>query len=390
MPTPSLTLPYLVASQVQKEVTHNDALNDLDALVQLSVISRTTNTPPPSPALGDAYIVGSAPTGAWNGAANSIAFWNNGWRLKVPKTGWLAWSKAEDKLVRFTGSTWTPYADSGSALSNNLRLTLTSGTPVTTADVTGAGTLYLTAYKGNAIALYVGGQWVVRQTDEITLSLAGLASGKPYDVFCYDNGGTPALESLAWTNTTTRATALTRQNGLWVKAGDATRRYVGSFYTTGTGITEDSQANRYVWNYDNRVQKILLRTESAASWAYTTNVLRPANNNSANVVNFIIGVSEDLVDAECRAAWSNTTVGAEIQINMGLDSTTGPSATYRGLGTTLLANYKHYAITKYSGTPSAGKHSLSWLEASVAMGTTTWYADGTFGATCGLLGRIFV
>jgi hypothetical protein len=38
--TPSLALPYLAAGQAQKHVTLNESLRRLDALVQLSVMSR--------------------------------------------------------------------------------------------------------------------------------------------------------------------------------------------------------------------------------------------------------------------------------------------------------------------------------------------------------------
>ena len=44
--------------------------------------------------------------------------------------------------------------------SPNGRLTLTSGTPVTTNDVTAATTIYYTPYKGNAIQLYNGTNWI--------------------------------------------------------------------------------------------------------------------------------------------------------------------------------------------------------------------------------------
>jgi hypothetical protein len=37
METPHLQLPYILASQAQKRVTHNEALRILDGLVQLSV-----------------------------------------------------------------------------------------------------------------------------------------------------------------------------------------------------------------------------------------------------------------------------------------------------------------------------------------------------------------
>ena len=56
-----------------------------------------------------------------------------------------------------------------------------------------------------------------------------------YDVFVYDSSGTSTLELTAWTNLTTRATALAYQNGVLCKTEGAlvTRRYLGSFRTTG-------------------------------------------------------------------------------------------------------------------------------------------------------------
>ncbi len=106
MPTPNLALAYLVASQAQKEVTHNDALNDLDALVQLSVIDRTLNAPPGSPATGDVYIVGSSPTGAWAGNAGKVAAYYAGWKFKAPEAGWTAWARNENHLLYYTGTAW--------------------------------------------------------------------------------------------------------------------------------------------------------------------------------------------------------------------------------------------------------------------------------------------
>jgi hypothetical protein len=55
--TTHLQLPYLLASQAQKHVTHNEALRLLDAMVQLAVLDRDLTAPPGSPADGDRYIV---------------------------------------------------------------------------------------------------------------------------------------------------------------------------------------------------------------------------------------------------------------------------------------------------------------------------------------------
>ena len=57
--TTHLLLPYLLAAQAQKHVTHNEALRLLDGLVQLSVLDRDLTAPvrPTIPSDGDRYIV---------------------------------------------------------------------------------------------------------------------------------------------------------------------------------------------------------------------------------------------------------------------------------------------------------------------------------------------
>ena len=85
-------LPYILASQAQKHVTHNEALRLLDAMVQLSVLDRTHTAPPASPTDGDRHIVASGATGLWTGWDLNIAFWVDGvWMRLVPRPGWLAW-----------------------------------------------------------------------------------------------------------------------------------------------------------------------------------------------------------------------------------------------------------------------------------------------------------
>jgi hypothetical protein len=41
--TPNLTLPYIVAAQAQKHVTHSEAIRMLDALLQIAVVDRLTS-----------------------------------------------------------------------------------------------------------------------------------------------------------------------------------------------------------------------------------------------------------------------------------------------------------------------------------------------------------
>jgi hypothetical protein len=112
--TPNLTLPYILAAQAQKHITHNEALRKLDAIVQLAVLDRDLASPPASPADGARYIVAGAPTGAWVGHAGHIAAYQDGaWAFCVPNEGWLAWISDEDVLVSWSGSIWTSVSGGG-------------------------------------------------------------------------------------------------------------------------------------------------------------------------------------------------------------------------------------------------------------------------------------
>lgn len=105
--TPNLDLPYILPSQAQKHVTHNEAVRALDALTQLAVIHRDLTAPPSSPSDGDRYIPAVSATGSWMGHDNQIAAWQDGgWVFLTPLEGWLAWI-ADENVVAWDGSSWT-------------------------------------------------------------------------------------------------------------------------------------------------------------------------------------------------------------------------------------------------------------------------------------------
>ncbi len=105
--TTHLGLPYLLAAQAQKHVTHNEALRLLDAMVQLSVLDRTRTAPPASPADGNRHLVASGATGLWAGWDLNVAFWVDGaWIRLVPRTGWLVWVADEGLFLVWTGTAW--------------------------------------------------------------------------------------------------------------------------------------------------------------------------------------------------------------------------------------------------------------------------------------------
>lgn len=122
--TPRLDLPYLSASQAQKEIMHNVSLDRLDLLVQCVVLDRNLATPPASPTLGDAYIVGAAPTGVWVGHANDLALYINlQWQFIAPLPGFQCWVLDEAVQVGWSGSAWTITASGGAGATTLLGLT---------------------------------------------------------------------------------------------------------------------------------------------------------------------------------------------------------------------------------------------------------------------------
>lgn len=284
-------------------------------------------------------------------------------------------------------------ADAATAQIFQARLTLTSATPVTTADVTAAGTIYLTPYKGNKIAVYNGTRWKLMPLTEISLALTA-TSGKPYDVWVYDNSGTLTLETTVWTNSTTRATALATQDGVYCKTGALTRRYVGTFYASGTDTTEDSAAKRFVWNYNNRVRRHMFVKESEIGWNYTTATMRQARGSTANQLDLVIGVAEDMVDAELYAMSSNTSANIQRYVGIGEDSTTAEAitkstATQPSMGSVMTASMIFSHHVKYSSY-LLGRHYLTWLEYSDATGTTTFYGTlSAAGLHAGISGTVF-
>jgi len=107
LPTPRLGLPLLQPGQAQKEMYHNEALARLDLAVQPAVIAADANIPPESPEPGDAWILGTAPSGAWAGHARAVAGWTDaGWRFLAPVEGMTAWVLESAGFALFSDGGW--------------------------------------------------------------------------------------------------------------------------------------------------------------------------------------------------------------------------------------------------------------------------------------------
>jgi hypothetical protein len=148
----NLSLPFLAASQAQKHITHNEALLVLDALVQLSAVTRTLSTPPAAPEEGARYLVASPASDDWSGHDDDIAaYQDQAWNFFAPKSGWRLWLADEEKLLIFTAAGWT---ELGSEVTSTTMLGIsTSADELNRLAVASSASLFTHAGAGHQLKL---------------------------------------------------------------------------------------------------------------------------------------------------------------------------------------------------------------------------------------------
>jgi hypothetical protein len=200
-------------------------------------------------------------------------------------------------------------------------------------------------------------------------------------VYAYWDGANVRLELAVTPATPT----LANQDGVQVKAGDATRRYVGVLGTTAFGTFEDSRKNRLVWNRNNQVPRPINGVD-LSDWYYTGNqsTWRETHGSSASrlkvasgILNGADGVAGTYVSVQAVGMCllnNPTNAGSPyVATGIGIDSSTTNSAQIVELAATTIGVYAHTSAS-YEGYLAAGIHSLYWLE----MGQTgyTFYCIG--------------
>jgi hypothetical protein len=269
------------------------------------------------------------------------------------------------------------------------RLTLTSNTPVMTADATAATTIYYAPYVGTLLP--VGNVMYRFSQLSYALNTTAHASGSLYDVFAYNNAGAINLcTGPAWTNSTTRSAAIQQDavNGIWenaasltcnltgssttttIAAGQAT--YLGTMYATANGQTgmamrptgaSGGTANVLgLYNAYNRVRASAMERDTAGSYTYASATWRALDNNNNNRVTFIDGLGQSNIETSVEIFSSG---GAGL-IGMNLDSI---SATPDVAST--IASFAN-ASTLNEWSPQIGLHYIQGMEAS-GSGTSTYY-----------------
>lgn len=269
------------------------------------------------------------------------------------------------------------------------RLTLTSGVPVTTSDVTGATTIYYTPYLHDTMVLWDGVRWRPVIFAEVSHALGTMTANANYDVFGYLNAGALALEKLAWTNDTTRATAVTIQDGRYCKSGDKTRLYLGTIRSTSTTATEDSAGGvtsqvggkRFVWNMYNRSPRPMQVVDTTATWTYNGADWRQANAATGNKVECVVGISTDV--SASLSVTVNISGASPAHLGIGLDSTTASTGISQAHNSGPSIAFDGVLNASLNTLLPAGYHYLAWLEAGYSGASLTWTGQISSGGTAG-------
>ena len=261
----------------------------------------------------------------------------------------------------------------------NARLTLTSNTPITTSDVTGATTLYYTPHNGEIVTLHNGTDtWLAHTLTEISITNSGLSANKNYDVFVYNDSGTLKLAfGTAWTDDITRAEALGSQDGIAVKNGDTDYRHVGTIRTDSTGKFEDSETSRFVWNRYNKVERVLKKTESTTSWTVTAPgswVWSQVNSDSNNKVSAIVGDVGQKINITHYLSHS-VNGGGTVNAGIGVDVTNASSGIFPTSNSTVSVIVA--AQCQLDDYIPLGYHDYNMLQLPNISNNTTFYGEST-------------
>lgn len=248
-------------------------------------------------------------------------------------------------------------------------------------------TVYLAPVVGNAIALYraASSRWLTYYVTATTsYVLAGRTAGLPFDIFVFASGTVPTLEVLDWTSATARATALVRQDGVWTKTGDPTRRYVGTvrprsattYQVRRTTAWNTASGGIDLWNVDNRKEANVTLQSPGSDWSYATATYRQANATANAQIDTIAGLATDCISLSLLAIVSSTGVGAGDKATVAISNpTTGLQTGLRGYATVNATVGSVELAAFLVDTAPLGVGAYKWLEKGTGSGTVTWYGD---------------
>jgi hypothetical protein len=266
----------------------------------------------------------------------------------------------EEIEITSDGANWHVTGDANrsnqaGALKPQGYLTLVSGTPQITSDQAAATSVYYTPDAGNLVPIYDGTRWVMKEFDELTLTLAAQhLANTIYDVFVWLESGVVTIGTgPAWATSTAGAgargtgagtTQLTRTKGLHLNTVSMTTRngastytvaasratWLGSILIDGTNgqvtchVSWGSARRWAVWNAHNQRPIQIFARDSTSSYVYTLGTVRPANGDTNNHVRVFSGLADKRVKLtyqQTRTAGGGSAISSFSMIGIGVDTT---------------------------------------------------------------------
>ncbi|MEY9506913.1 hypothetical protein ABIE87_006471 [Bradyrhizobium diazoefficiens] len=266
------------------------------------------------------------------------------------------------------------------------RLTLASGTPVMSASQAAQTTVYYTA---STVPIYDGTNMIPtvvpelsQTTTDTTKSPAAVAASKIYDIFVWNDAGTPrATRGPAWTNNTTRGYTLTMVNGILLNTSAITNgpgalrgTWVGTIasnsgstidYIFGASASGGTAASFGVWNAYNRVSVTTTVVDSGAAYTYTSATVRQARGSAGNQVSFVLGAQEDGVSFSYTQRSSTVAaIQAATNTGVGFDVTNAFSIPASAVQTAAAASVTGGSSNSGVWSAPIGFHTLAFVEGS--------------------------
>lgn len=293
-----------------------------------------------------------------SGYLYDVFIYDNAGTLTLELTEW------DNATATFTNATekvnWTanPLADDGMVIFSNSGGAMPTGLT--------AGTTYFVITRG-------------ANDFQVSLTKGGSAV-----TFSDDGSGTTTCHSL-----NTHTANLTTQDGVYVKSGATTRRWLGTIRASGANTTEDSgwgsttaASKRYVWNLHNPVPRRLHIEEDTASWTYsgTTNA-RQANAATDNQVEVVTGLTRVSAILLSVSGTFQITAGATSRAaayGIGMDSKTvladDETSYFTGVASSSLSVPVNAALHSLA---ALGYHAYYWIEALNNTDFTATFAGTT-------------
>jgi hypothetical protein len=288
------------------------------------------------------------------------------------------------------------------------RLTLTSGKPVMTLDVTGASSIYYVPYNGQQVPIYNSQTGVFGLVDmlgpglTLPLNSSQQTQNGLYDIFAETIGGSIELcAGPAWSGSS-RAVGISQVSGIWVNSAEMTAcynatvardcpqfqcTYLGTMFATSNGQTSQQFGPNSVaygagnclclYNAYNQVEVTSQSLDSNAAYTYSgswraTDPPSPPAPINSNRVSVVDGLGQMAISAKLSDALTDT--GQIPSIGINLNSTSATPGLIASSASTSQGTYE----TTLVHPPVQGHWYVQAMESTSGSGTNATFGGPSF------------